>query len=223
MTTVSGVAAGAASARGPESFPSNAAAAPPRVPFRSVLLLASSYPPVRALGDPLRRALAAPSERSPGRGSGWTSTRAAPAPVSNAPRQTERAGDDDRLDAEQRRRAAPTWHDGFALSTFCGVPNGEPPADRAQAATPAPVASLEELFPVLVRRIAWSSDGERAAVRLELGAGELAGGTLLVQTDAGRVRVHLELPPGVDGGAWRRRICDRLAARGLPVDAVEVA
>jgi hypothetical protein len=58
-------------------------------------------------------------------------------------------------------------------------------------------------------------------VRLEIGAGELAGGTLLVQVDDGRVRVRLIAPPGVDVAAWRGRITDRLAARGLAVDAVE--
>jgi len=82
-------------------------------------------------------------------------------------------------------------------------------------------SSLEDLLPALVRRVAWSGDGRRGTVRLELGAGELAGGTLLVQVDDGRVRVCLTAPPGVDVSAWRGRIADRLEARGLAVDSVE--
>lgn len=82
-------------------------------------------------------------------------------------------------------------------------------------------SSLEDLLPALVRRVAWSGDGRRGTVRLELGAGELAGGTLLVQVEDGRVRVRLTAPPGVDVGAWRGRIADRLEARGLEVDSVE--
>ena len=82
-------------------------------------------------------------------------------------------------------------------------------------------SSLEDILPALVRRVAWSGDGRRGTVRLELGAGELAGATLLVQVDEGRVRVRLTAPPGVDVGAWRGRITDRLEARGLTVDSVE--
>jgi hypothetical protein len=59
-------------------------------------------------------------------------------------------------------------------------------------------------------------------MRLELGAGELAGGTLLVHADAGRVRVHLEVPTGVDAAGWQRRIRERLEARDIPTDEVEV-
>jgi hypothetical protein len=83
-------------------------------------------------------------------------------------------------------------------------------------------ASLEDLLPALVRRVGWSGDGRRGTVRLELGAGELAGATLLVHADDGRVRVHLSAPGAVDLGRWRQRLAERLAARGLHVDDVEV-
>ncbi|MGA7124096.1 MAG: hypothetical protein WBY94_28600 [Polyangiaceae bacterium] len=83
-------------------------------------------------------------------------------------------------------------------------------------------ASLEDLVPVLVRRIAWSGDRHRGTVRIELGAGELAGGTLLVHAEDGRVRVHLDAPPGADPRQWQQRIRDRLATRGLATDSVEV-
>jgi hypothetical protein len=99
-------------------------------------------------------------------------------------------------------------------------------------ATPAPAeshvlraaaGSLEELLPALVRRVAWSGDGRRGTVRLELGAGELAGATLLVHADSGRVRVRLDVPPGVDAARWEHRIRQRLEANRIPADTVEVA
>ncbi len=83
-------------------------------------------------------------------------------------------------------------------------------------------ASLEELLPALVKKIAWAGDGRRGSVRMELGAGTLAGGTVIVHADEGRVRVELATPPGADPEEWRRRITERLSARGLTLDRVEV-
>jgi hypothetical protein len=84
-------------------------------------------------------------------------------------------------------------------------------------------APLDHLMARLVRRIAWSGNGRTGSARLELGAGELAGATLTIHADDGLVRVALELPPGVDRAAWKERISNRLGARGLQVEAVEVA
>ncbi|MGO9838488.1 MAG: hypothetical protein ACLP1X_30270 [Polyangiaceae bacterium] len=81
---------------------------------------------------------------------------------------------------------------------------------------------MEELWPTLVRRAAWSGDARRGTVRLELGAGALAGAVVMVHADNGRVRVELTAPPGVDLDAWRARISARLAARGFDVEAVDV-
>jgi hypothetical protein len=83
-----------------------------------------------------------------------------------------------------------------------------------------PPASLEELLPALVRKIAWSSDARRGAVRIELGAGALSGATLLVAAEGGRVRVTLTAPRGVELGAWRERIIARLSSRGLDADVL---
>jgi hypothetical protein len=99
-----------------------------------------------------------------------------------------------------------------------------------EPAAPMPVqvevrarASFEDLLPALVRKVAWSGDSRRGSIRLELGAGALAGATLLVQADDGRVCVRLSAPPGVDLDGWRERIAGRLAARGLgSVDDVHV-
>jgi hypothetical protein len=94
-------------------------------------------------------------------------------------------------------------------------PNVTPTETRART-------SLEDLLPALVRRIAWSGDARRGTVRLELGAGALAGATVLIHAEDGRLRVHLRAPAGVDAEAWRSRIEARLARRGLAVDHVEV-
>jgi hypothetical protein len=93
------------------------------------------------------------------------------------------------------------------------------------AAAPAASArvSLETLMPGLVRRVAWSEgDGKRRAMRVEIGEGALAGGALLVQAEDGRVHVRLDAPAHVDVEAWRERVAERLAKRGVQVDAIEV-
>jgi hypothetical protein len=82
--------------------------------------------------------------------------------------------------------------------------------------------SLEDLVPQMVKRIAWSGDARRGTVRMELGSGELAGSTLTVSADNGRVSVQVHAPAGTDTTAWRDRIATRLEARGLSVDSVEV-
>lgn len=103
-----------------------------------------------------------------------------------------------------------------------------PPQGRADAAdvAEAPAArartSLEDLLPALVRKVAWSGDGRRGTVRLELGSGGMAGAEVVVESDDGRVRVQLRAPGGVDADAWRQRVIMRLAARGLNVEDVQV-
>jgi len=57
---------------------------------------------------------------------------------------------------------------------------------------------------------------------MELGAGDLAGGTLTVSAENGRVSVHVAVPPGTDADAWKTRIASRLEARGIAVDTVHV-
>jgi hypothetical protein len=106
------------------------------------------------------------------------------------------------------------------------LPSAVPQATTS-AGAPEAVArsavSLEDLLPALVRRVAWSGDGKRGTVRLEIGSGELAGATLLVHADAGRVRVQLEVPAGADVRSWHERIVQRLVSRDIPIDEVEVS
>ncbi|HEX7602637.1 MAG TPA: hypothetical protein VF316_13565 [Polyangiaceae bacterium] len=84
------------------------------------------------------------------------------------------------------------------------------------------MTSLEEILPQLVRRLSMTGDGRRGAVRVEIGTGALAGSTLLVSAEDGRLRVELSAPSTVDAASWRDRIASRLAARGLVVDEVLV-
>jgi hypothetical protein len=133
------------------------------------------------------------------------------------------ASDEDAVDPLRRHRAELQVSEMLTASPasapLASVPTSAPPApDRALAAV-----SLEDLLPALVRRVAWSGDGTRGTARLEIGAGELAGATLLVAADAGRVRVHLEVPAGVDAAAWQDRIRRQLEARRIIADSVEVA
>jgi hypothetical protein len=133
------------------------------------------------------------------------------------------ANDDDDVDPLHRRRAAlaPPGSLATALPLLSALP---PAAGGPGAAAPnaRAASSLEDLIPALVRRIAWSGDRQRGAVRLEIGAGELAGATLTVQAHRGVVRVHMSVPPGADAGEWEQRIADRLAARGVVTEVVEV-
>jgi hypothetical protein len=119
---------------------------------------------------------------------------------------------DDPLDPLERRRA-------FDLGSFTPAPPVAPAlapievsrADASHRAAP----SLEVLLPALVRKIAWSGDGRRGSVRLELGAGPLAGGVLLVHADGANVSVHLDAPAGADKVEWQARIARALEGRGL--------
>jgi hypothetical protein len=111
------------------------------------------------------------------------------------------------------------------LAAWLSWAASSPPTDGggAREVSMRSAVSLEDLLPILVRRVAWSTDGKRATARLEIGSGDLAGATLLVHADAGRVRVQLEVPAGADARSWRERIVRRLAAREIPVDEVEVS
>jgi hypothetical protein len=136
------------------------------------------------------------------------------------------ARDDDALDPFARHHASLASPDALFSPPAAGV--APAPAALAASTPPADVptargaVSLEDLLPVLVRRAAYSGDGRRGTVRLELGAGRLAGSTLLVHAEGGRVRVHLDVPPGLDASGWQQRIEERLGARGIPTDSVEV-
>jgi hypothetical protein len=148
-----------------------------------------------------------------------------------------RGADDDgaptALDAAARHAAqlAPPQAGAPGVEPPPAMAAGAPPAAGGPGApfgVPAPAAAiLEDLLAGMVRKVAWSGDGRRGALRLELGSGALAGATVLVQAAGGRVDVTLGSAPGSAHSrdeleAWRGRIAARLAARGIDVGAVEV-
>jgi hypothetical protein len=131
------------------------------------------------------------------------------------PRRDPRKDDDlDPLARHAAQLAPPVLSTASLAATEAAQPG--PSAALLQAR-----ASLEDLLPALVRRVAWSGDGRRGTMRLELGAGRLAGATLLVHADAGRVRVEISAPAGVDTAPWQERIAARLRERGLALDGVD--
>lgn len=143
-----------------------------------------------------------------------TSLPQAVAPVRPDQEKRHRAGPGDELDPSMRQSAQLAPPMTTAVAT-------EAEKEQVAAQTNARV-SLEDLVPELVKKIAWSGDSRRGTVRMELGAGDLAGSTLTVSASDGRVSVDVVAPPGTDVGAWREKIASRLAARGLSLESVEV-
>jgi len=60
-------------------------------------------------------------------------------------------------------------------------------------------------------------------VRLEFGAGELQGATLLLSARGRELSVEVQLPVGVPPAVWRQRISETLARQGLDVRELEVS
>ncbi len=151
------------------------------------------------------------AHRASPRGDGRESTRPRP-PAHSEETHRRRAHHDEPLDPTARHLAqlAPPQVAGVAI-----LPAASAPEVHARA-------SLEHLLPALVRRIAWAGDGRRGSVRMELGSGALAGATVLVHADGGRVRVEIDAPAGADREEWKARISERLARSGLDVEHVEV-
>jgi len=92
-----------------------------------------------------------------------------------------------------------------------------PTAGEPERVTRARAATFQDLFGSLVRRAAWSlgSDRRSATLRLEIGAGALEGGSLVISADPHEVQIMLDAPSGVDGEAWKDRLRRRLASEGL--------
>jgi hypothetical protein len=191
--------------------------------FLSVLRSGGSGP--RTNGAGVNPGLGRGQENSFGPGSG-----ADPAPGSRSgPLAADRAC---RRDEDERgeRSSNPEKHDAAGCRDFFDplvrslaaqdVRGVNPPADGSSLAQLAP--ELEFLMTQLVRRAAWGGDRRRGTARIELGSGELAGATLLVESEQNEVRIELELPAGVLAEPWRERIAARLSARGLAVRELSV-
>jgi hypothetical protein len=118
--------------------------------------------------------------------------------------------------------AGPPPADARAILGLGGpAPSGAPAVEAPSQAQARAGAALEQLWPALVRKVAWEGDAWRGSMRLELGSGALSGAILLLQCDGGRVRVQLTAPVEADLDSWRARIAARLAAAGLDVAGVD--
>jgi hypothetical protein len=209
--------------------PLAAAAARPRVPAIKGTPFALVVRSARARsGERIEAATPrapAPVQRSVDRERGRNASAfATPAPRdANTKAAHHRRSEDDALDPIHRRQAAlapPPENASAWVPTLAAARLDTPASATADVHTRV---SMEELLSSLVRKIAWSGDGRRGTVRIELGAGALAGGVLVIHADEGRVRVQLSAPSGVDASAWADRIRSRLAARQIHVEHVEVA
>ena len=202
-------------------------ASPPTVSFRSLLLGGDV-----AVTDPLLDApLAAPSLPLLPQLPVQQTSHGPPSDLASAtepqvdPDVVERVAhgrDDDLFDPFRRQHAAFAPPELSSSGLVLAQPSvAAPPTPQAVEAARTQT-SLEDLIPALVRRVQWGGDGRKGTVRMELGAGALAGATLQVSSDRGRVSVQLDVPPGVDAAEWRERITTSLAAKNIATDQVEV-
>ena len=148
-------------------------------------------------------------------------------PPVSAPETASQPADSD---APATRNSAPARDDetlelpAFADPLARVLLAARPVVEASIATSPAHIvpSAVEAAVARLVRRIAWGGDGRRGTARIEFGAGELAGATLVVAADGAAVTIELEVPPGVDASSWRKRLGKRLAARGVQVESLEV-
>ncbi len=79
------------------------------------------------------------------------------------------------------------------------------------------VASVDEMFQCLVRRIGWAAGNDRRSgcLCIEIGSGELQGSTLFISTSQHELQIELAAAPGIDVEVWKNRLSRRLASHGL--------
>ena len=79
------------------------------------------------------------------------------------------------------------------------------------------MATIDEVFNTLVRRVGWTLGNDRrsGALRIEIASGELEGCTLIISKEPHELRIELDAPPGVDVEVWKGRLSRRLALHGL--------
>lgn len=152
--------------------------------------------------------------------------------VDPSPARSDRANDaagrldDERAPARRERGHEETWDpcDPYARHAAHLAPPLVAPSAAAASAEAASAAraavSLEELMPALLKRIAWTGDRQRGTVRMEIGAGALAGVTLTVHAEHGRVRVEIDAAAQAEVATLRARLGQRLRAQGIDVESI---
>ena len=108
------------------------------------------------------------------------------------------------------------------LACSLAVPLSRVAPSISPAERPADASLLAPVVAQLVRRLSWGGDGRRGVARIEVGAGSLAGATLLVTAEGGEVRVEVDLPPGGTAEAWANRLATALEARGVRVAGIHL-
>ncbi len=118
------------------------------------------------------------------------------------------------LDVPQPRSAPIDVLDPMARTLAQPLVRGAEPAPAA--APPSPLSPPDELLlDRLVKRLSWGGNGRRGSARIELGAGSLAGATLLVHADGSELTLEIE---GADPRAaeeFTARISQRLGDKGF--------
>lgn len=95
----------------------------------------------------------------------------------------------------------------------------------AEAPVPVPVPGANPLpddlaLERIVKRLSWGGNGKRGSARIELGAGSLAGATLLVHAEGREVTIEVEGADPSAVEALARRISHRLDQKGLSLREV---
>lgn len=129
---------------------------------------------------------------------------------------------EDQADRKKKSAAIDPLDPSVRTTAHLGPPMIAPPpalepGAPAQEVTSRARVSMEELLPLVVRRIAWGGDKTKAAVHVELGTGSFAGTTVTVHAEGRRVR--LELGGAGDLDALRARLESRLRAAGIDVES----
>lgn len=73
---------------------------------------------------------------------------------------------------------------------------------------------------MLVRRVAWRGDKHNASVHLSLGAGAYEGTNVLIHSDGAEVSVELTGTESPQLENFRKKLEDRLRAKGITVGTI---
>lgn len=96
------------------------------------------------------------------------------------------------------------------------------PPQPSGAMQPPPALVVDQIAANLLRRFSYASQRGSGTVRLEFGAGAMAGGSLIVHCEGSDLRLELDAPDGLDSAELARRIEHRLISKGLSVAELSV-